>query len=415
MADSFLELNSITFRQDVTIEGTLGVVPDEPWEVGAGDGDEATTSDSEAVLWNGARCPDPAYGFQAAVDAGDQIELVAGRLQMAGVSTNLALLLLPKGTGALQSDSAGNARGARSVDLQRSRTTTARVVSGADSLGVGADNAVHGTYCRADGQANTIGVATFEAVTTHCQASGQGNTIAVAATHAEARGQNNTIGTAAVGSRAGGVSCAVSTSAIQAVAEGRECTAGGNYSRASGYQCTATGVSADAEGYQCTATGNYSKAVGRGAVARNIGGVAYSSELFNSTQGLRQFEDVPLQQRTTNTTPISLMTETGTTQRPILANSSTYAAVLEALAHNETTGERAFFRRRAVLSVNSSGVVTIHDQATLDSYHPSDWLSAVPTFSGGASPNRLYILVTGNTSENISWQGAVRLYQIGGL
>ena len=67
--------------------------------------------------------------------------------------TNSALVLTPKGTGAFiagpkpdGTTTGGNARGARAVDLQISKTNAAHVASGSDSvIGGGAKNTASGT------------------------------------------------------------------------------------------------------------------------------------------------------------------------------------------------------------------------------------------------------------------------------
>jgi hypothetical protein len=69
-----------------------------------------------------------------------------------GSGTNIGIALTPKGTGYISAQVpdgttvGGNARGARSVDFQMTRSTANRVASGADSAAFGSSNIVSGSH-----------------------------------------------------------------------------------------------------------------------------------------------------------------------------------------------------------------------------------------------------------------------------
>jgi hypothetical protein len=85
---------------------------------------------------------------------------------LSSTNTNGNVIITPNGTGALQADSGGNARGAYAVDLQRFRSNAAQVASGACStISGGRSNTASGTYStvgggyinRACGSSSTVG------------------------------------------------------------------------------------------------------------------------------------------------------------------------------------------------------------------------------------------------------------------
>ena len=68
----------------------------------------------------------------------DNLKLDGNTLSV--TNTNGALILNPNGTGALQADAGGNARGAYAVDLQRVRSAATEVASGNYSTVSGSNN-----------------------------------------------------------------------------------------------------------------------------------------------------------------------------------------------------------------------------------------------------------------------------------
>jgi hypothetical protein len=94
--------------------------------------------------------------------------------------TNSALVLTPKGSGAFilgrKPDGTavgGNARGARAVDLQTSRTAAAQVASGSESFTAGTACLASGIYSVAIGRSNTSSGTASVALGVACSASGQ--------------------------------------------------------------------------------------------------------------------------------------------------------------------------------------------------------------------------------------------------
>lgn len=126
MAKAFTSRDTQTFRSEVTFVQGFGVVADEPWHVGSGSTNTATTSDSQLVAWNGIYLPDSSYG----ITLGGDREIVG---------------LFKKTNGALLGgDLTGNSRGVNSIDIQPYRDNTYQVASGAGSISIGNENVANG-------------------------------------------------------------------------------------------------------------------------------------------------------------------------------------------------------------------------------------------------------------------------------
>ena len=94
--------------------------------------------------------------FDVATGQADRLRLTASALERIGTSADLPLVLKPKGSGALQVDEDGDARGDRAVDLQRQRTLDTNVASGDHAVVMGSDNRATGTCDVAIGWSNIV-------------------------------------------------------------------------------------------------------------------------------------------------------------------------------------------------------------------------------------------------------------------
>lgn len=215
---------------------------------------------------------------------------------------NMNLVLSPKGTGALIAGpmpdgtaTGGNARGARSVDLQLNRNAATQVASGTSSFTAGDGCTASGPYSFAAGTA--------------CRALGQSST---------AIGEScvaNTLGNVAIGyqaSAAGFGSIALGSAVCNAgygiAIGGRDNISNGNYSVAIGNFVTSSATYSVAF-QNCTAGGNYSWAYGLFSSADRSYLKAYAQGNFASRGDAQSVEWVVRCRTTDGSTPVTLLAE----------------------------------------------------------------------------------------------------------
>lgn len=209
----------------------------------------------------------------------------------AGSGGDVALVLNPIGTGALQLRVAdntavgGNSRGVNAIDLQAVRVTASQVASGTYAVAIGASNVSSGRGSVALGEGNTAsGTASF-AVGNSTNASGTGST---------AVGSNVIVsGSYSIG---GGYLCTSSgnfsfvlgqnavASGTYSLAFGNGNTSSNTYAVSMGALCTATGVSGIAVGLSCSASNTCATAVGNVCIASGFASIALGNN--GNTKGV---------------------------------------------------------------------------------------------------------------------------------
>lgn len=215
---------------------------------------------------------------------------------------NMNLVLSPRGTGALIAGpmpdgtaTGGNARGARSVDLQLSRSAATQVASGANSFAVGTSCTASGTNSFAAGAS--------------CRAAGQSSISMGESCYADTWG-NVAIGfqASAAGFGAIALGSAVCNASYGIAIGGRDNVSNGNYSVAIGNFVTSSGTYSVAF-QQCTAGGNHSWAHGLFSSADRPHLKAYAQGNFASRGDAQSVEWVVRCRTTDGSTPVTLLAE----------------------------------------------------------------------------------------------------------
>ena len=204
-------------------------------------------------------------------DSPAEVLSVDGNIIRASASVNAPLVLKPKGTGAIQTNEGGDARGSYAIDLQVVRSSSTEVASGDYSFLSGRYNTASGSGSEASGYYNT-------ASGTYSHAEGSETTASGGHAHAEGRG---TTASGNYGSHAEGYSTTASSNASHA--EGYSTTASGTYSHAAGSTTIASGLNSHAIGYLTQARGMSSLASGRMTYA--LGASSFSSGYYTFAAG----------------------------------------------------------------------------------------------------------------------------------
>ncbi|MEM6505315.1 MAG: DUF2793 domain-containing protein [Planctomycetota bacterium] len=192
---------------------------------------------------------DPNFTYDAASSALQVDNISIDGNTVSATDTNGNLILSPDGTGALQANSGGNARGNNAVDLQTGRSDTSEVAGGLYStVSGGYGNTAEGWYCTVGG--------------------GSGNT-------ATDNGNGNLgYGRCTVGGGAGN-SAGFFDSTVS----------GGNGNTADGWHCTiGAGLNNTASGSGCTVSGGYNN-ISSSNYSMIGGGVYNSASHYYSTIG----------------------------------------------------------------------------------------------------------------------------------
>lgn len=297
--------------------------------------------------------------------------------------TDLDVAIVAKGTGALlaqipdSATAAGNKRGARATDWQKSRSTASQVASGADStVGGGASNAATSSFSTvAGGQSNTAGTNTHPTV-----CGGNGNS---------ATGGNSFVG-GGIANTASGQHSAVCGGTNNTASAARSTIVGGDSNLADGAGSTILG--------------------GVSGTARGIQGyvVAPASLAPMSTQGSAQTGLLILARQTTNATPTVLTSNlfsASATNQVSLPNNSAYSFSGEVIAG--VTGGSSTARwtiSGAIKRGIGAGSTTLVGTPTVTMTH-NDALAGgwVVALTADTSNGALTVTVTGSSSTTIRW------------
>ena len=319
--------------------------------------------------------------------------------------TNSALVLTPKGTGALiagpkpdGTTTGGNARGSRAVDLQLERTAATQVAVGANSFAVGASNTVSNQYSMAIGNNNSVTGASGSG------AFGTSNTSSAGSFPSFAFGTGNT------------------ASGTSSIAMGRSCTAGsysisaGGFSSASGDGCAAFGNTALASGtnsqvfgQSCTANTTYTQASGEYALANRYGMFARASGAFSGTAtGDAQRAQFVMRNKTTTNAAVELFLDGSATRLTIPSGKYLTGTINIAGIKSDGTAAASYIRQFSIKNVaaTTSLVGTVNlvgiDTASLTSI----------SITANDTNDALKVEVTGILSETWRWVAAVDVVEV---
>ena len=297
-----------------------------------------------------------------------------------GATTNVDLVLKPKGSGAVQAHVAdststgGNKRGANAVDWQTTRSSATQVASGLQSVVVG----------------------------------GSGNT--ASAQYATVLGGFGNVASSLV-SMAGGYLCTASF--YESVAFGYNATSSGQASFSMGLQTNASAEGSQAFGYKTTASGNESLAHGLQSVANKLCQRSMASGRF-SGDGDAQASDLVVRNSTANATQTELFLN-GSSARITIPNDTTWAfECLLVARRTDADNESAAYRITGCIDRNANAASTAlvgSPTVTVISEDTAAWdVDAVADTTNGS----LNFRVTGEAAKTIRWVGWVRLVEVTG-
>jgi hypothetical protein len=195
---------------------------------------------------------------------------------LSSTNTNGALILNPNGTGALQTDSGGNARGAYAVDLQRKRGSATQVASGACSTISGGEwntasqsfSTVGGgvSNCATGSRSTVSGGVCNSATACYSTVSGGYSNTATGTCSTVGGGRGNTA-SGYYSTIAGGWNNTASCNSSTVSGGYGHCADGNNAAIGGGYSNTVTGAcSTVSGGAENTASGSYSTVGGGGGL-----------------------------------------------------------------------------------------------------------------------------------------------------
>lgn len=318
------------------------------------------------------------------------------QLEATGDSTNINLVLTPKGAGGLilggvpdGGTTDGNIIGARAVDLQISHGIATRVASGADSFAAGNANTASGAGSVAMGTANTASGSGTTTLGTSNVATGTdsfcaGNGNSTSNNQAVALGFTNV------------------ASNFTAVAIGRTNNATGSRSVAIGITNTASGTSSIALGSECNVSGTYAQGTGHQAAATRLGQKAHSAGQFAAV-GDAQAVQFVLRNKTTNGTAVTLFLD-GASTRLTITSGKIFSGIVNIVgSKSDGTAVARYLRQVTIKNVAGTtslvgSVVTLGtDEATGTSI----------SVTADDTNDALSIQVTGVTAETWRWVATI--------
>lgn len=308
---------------------------------------------------------------------------------------NMNLVLSPKGTGALIAGpmpdgtvTGGNARGARSVDLQLSRSEATQVASGANSFAVG-------TRCTASGTNSFAAGAS-------CRAVGQSSISMGESCYADTWG-NVAIGyqASAMGFGAIALGSAVCNAGYGIAIGGRDNISNGNYSVAIGNFVTSSGDYS--VGFQrCTAAGNHSWAYGNQASATHYQS-AYAQGLFVSRGDAQRIEWVLRNRTTDGTTAVTLFADGASVRAIVSSGKILFATLLLVGSKSDGTAVATYMRKFAIR--NRAGTTELIGAVeTIGTDVPAGTSMSV---AADDTNDALNVSVVGVAGETWRWLGSV--------
>jgi len=289
-------------------------------------------------------------------------------LEATGATTNVAVAIVPKGTGAVMfsvpdgTAAGGDARGANAIDLQAYRTAASQVASAVRSTVVGNSNRASGSFSAAVGSG--------------CQATGL---------FATAVGSN---ATAAQYGAALGYDVDAGTTAVVVGAQ----------SSASGYASVALGNACVASQWGAVATGFVAK-------ADRVGMRAHAHDRF-AASGDSQRVDFGLYAKTTDATPQTmLLGETyNTTAQLTIASGKILHATVQVIGSKSDGSAIAIYQRQVAIA-NVGGTTAL--VGSVNTIGSDTAASTSLSITADNTNDSLKIEVTGIAAETWRWFASV--------
>jgi hypothetical protein len=315
-----------------------------------------------------------AINFTTNITAGTVIAIQANvAISQNTTETNSALVLTPKGTGALiagpkpdgGATTGGNARGAYAVDLQTNRTAPAQVASGINTVAIGVNNTASGGY--AIGYQNT--------------ASGADGSVAL-----------------------GSISNA---SGLSAVAIGRNNTASGVQSYVLGTLSSASAIGAIALQDQNTASSTYSIAIGGRGQSNRHGMLSHAAGYF-VVNGDAQLARFVLRNKTTTNAAVELFLD-GSSNRLTIPSGKVLGLTINITGISSTGAAVAHYMRQYALKNVSGTTSEVYAPVTMGTDNAAGTSIAL---SASDASDALIVSVTGTTSTIWRWVASVDAVEI---
>jgi len=289
-------------------------------------------------------------------------------LEATGATTNVAVAIVPKGTGAVMfsvpdgTAAGGDARGANAIDLQAYRTAASQVASAVRSTVVGNSNRASGSYSAAVGSG--------------CQATGLFAT--------------------AVGSNA--------TAAQYGAALGYGVDAG-NTAVVVGAQSSASGYASVALGNACVASQWGAVATGFVAKADRVGMRAHAHDRF-AASGDSQRVDFGLYAKTTDATPQTMLLGKtyNTTAQLTIASGKILHATVQVIGSKSDGSAIAIYQRQVAIA-NVGGTTAL--VGSVNTIGSDTAASTSLSITADNTNDSLKIEVTGIAAETWRWFASV--------
>lgn len=325
----------------------------------------------------------------------------AERLAVTGGTTNVNLVLTPKGTGGFILGGApdgaatdGNIIGARAVDLQITHGLATRVASGADSFAAGTANTASGASATSIGSVNTSSGPS--AVTLGASNTASGN-------ESFAAGNGNS----ASNNQAVALGFTNVSSNVTTVAIGRTNNATGPRSVAIGITNTASGTASVALGSECNVSGSYAQGTGHQAAATRLGQKAHSAGQFAAV-GDAQAVTFVLRNKTTNGTAVTLFLD-GASTRLTLASGRVLSGTINIVGTRSDGVSVARYLRQFTLKNVAGTTSLVGSVITLGTDEATGTSISV---TADDTNDALSIQVTGVTAETWRWVSTVDAIEI---
>lgn len=275
-------------------------------------------------------------------------------------TTNGPLTVAPNGTGALVTDTGGNARGNYATDLQRSRGAATQVASGlASAILAGTNNTAAAQYATA---------------------SGYNNNVQAAANSSTCFGYNNSVAS--------------------------------DFAFCSGYNNSLSGTTTVVLGYQCTTTTHYCFAQGYYAYADHVGQFARATGRFAAAGDAQTSSLVAFVQTTTATQ--TEMWLNGANARLTLVDQDCWAfSILVVARRQDADNEGAGWEFKGVIDRNGATTALVGSvtKTELANDNTGVWDCNV---SADDTNDALIIQVTGEASKTIRWVARITLAEVNG-
>ena len=336
-------------------------------------------------------------------------------------NTNGSIIVQSNGTGALQRDSGGDARGQYAVDLQNVRSSSTKVAAGNYSVvGGGFSNNAIGYYSTvsggrhntASGYTSTVGGGNSN------DASDYGSTVGGGISN-DADGSYSTVGGGFTNNAIGFYSTV--GGGRDNDASGYSSTVGGGWGNdaidlystvGGGYNNTASSyLSTVSGGRDNTASGKYATVVGGiDGVASLYGEEARSSGKFN-TSGDAQIRNFILRNKTSNNHIVNLFLN-GSTQEIVVPENSTWVYTIKIVGRNASDTESAGYKIEGVIESSPLGALLLSKSKTVLAEDNANWDVDVSIDETGASPIFRITTTVESDQNDVSWVAYVEVVQV---